>query len=203
MLQRADPSLVLASASASRRALLAGAGLNAAIVPSSIDETPIKRDAWAHRVDAETTALRLADAKAESVALARPDAIVIGADQILVCDDIWFDKPVSPEAARDQLLRLRGREHRLATAATCYHGGRRVWHHVASPRLVMRRFSDSFLDVYLTEEGAAVTTSVGAYRLEGRGIHLFSHVEGEHATILGLPLLALLAFLRDVGALLD
>jgi len=127
--------------------------------------------------------------------------VVIGADQILVCEDGWFDKPDSITAAREQLLRLRGRLHVLATAVVCQQGEQRVWHHVVRPRLTMRRFSDAFLDDYLAAQGEEVTSTVGAYRLEGLGIHLFERVEGEHSAILGLPLLPLLDFLRQHGVL--
>jgi septum formation protein len=150
---------------------------------------------------AETAALRLADSKARAVALDEPDALVIGADQILVCNGVWFDKPADLAAAREQLRTLRGLAHVLVTAIVCHQGEQRVWQHVAMPRLVMRDFSDAFLDEYLALEGDAVTSTGGSYRLEGLGAHLFASIEGEHAAILGLPLLALLAFLRQQGIL--
>jgi len=128
-----------------------------------------------------------------------PDALVIGADQILVCDGAWFDKPEDVGQASEQLRRLRGRSHTLVTAVLCQRGERILWQHVATPKLTMRRFSDEFLADYLAAEGGAVLSSVGAYRLEGLGVHLFERIEGEHAAILGLPLLALLGFLRQHG----
>jgi len=195
------PRLVLASASASRAALLQAAGLEFDVLPAQIDETEVKRSARADGASAEDAALLLAEHKARQVSVYMPDALVIGADQILICDGEWFDKPAGLAAARDQLRRLRGHEHVLATAVVCHRHGRRIWHHIATPRLTMRSFSDAFLDDYLAAEGAAVTSSVGAYRLEGRGIHLFSEVEGEHGAILGLPMLALLDFLRQQGVL--
>lgn len=200
-LQRDIPRLVLASASASRRAVLDAAGLRFDVHPADIDETALKSVARAARADAAAAALRLADAKAARVAATDPDALVIGADQILVCDGAWFDKPADLAAARVQLRTLRGRAHSLATAAVCRRGGAQVWQHVAEPRLVMRRFSDAFLDQYLACEGDQVLGSVGAYRLEGPGAQLFARVEGEHTAILGLPLLPLLAFLREAGVL--
>jgi septum formation protein len=194
--QSRTPRLILASASASRRALLQAAGLVITVMPTEIDELAMKRNARQEGMNAEAVALRLADTKAAWIARANPDALVIGGDQLLVCEGAWFDKPVDLPAARDQLLTLRGRTHELVTAVTCHRASGAQWSHVGTPRLSMRRFSDSFLDAYLEAEGEAVTTSVGAYRLEGLGVHLFDRIEGEHAAILGLPMLALLTFLR-------
>jgi septum formation protein len=129
--------------------------------------------------------------------------MVIGADQILVCDGAWFDKPPDIAAAREQLRTLRGRSHQLATAVVCQAGQTRVWHHIAQPHLTMRDASDAFIDAYLQAEGDDVTGTVGAYRLEGRGAHLFIRVEGEHSAVLGLPLLPLLAFLRQHSVLMS
>jgi len=201
-LQRDTPRLVLASASTSRRAVLTAAGLRFDIRPADVDETALKHAAWSEKADAANAAVRLADAKAAWVAAAEPDALVIGADQILVCSGAWFDKPADLAAARMHLQTLRGRAHILATAVVCRRGRRRLWQHVEGPRLVMRRFSDAFLDAYLAMDGSHVLGSVGAYRLEGPGAHLFSRVDGEHTAILGLPLLPLLEFLRQSGVLL-
>ena len=200
-LQRPTPRLILASASVSRRALLRAAGLNFEVKPAQVDEAVVKHAARSDGQSAEQAALCLAELKARHVARQEPGALVIGADQILVCDDIWFDKPVSIAAAREQLLALRGRSHILATAVLCARGDEGLWHHIDQPRLTMRQFSDAFLDAYLAAEGASVTSTVGAYQLEGRGIHLFDRVEGDHSAILGLPLLPLLAFLRQSGVL--
>ncbi len=203
MIQRPDPPLVLASASAARRAVLAAAGLSFTAEAAAVDEAAIKESARAEGVPAEEAATMLAEAKARRVAgRARDGALVIGADQILVRGGAWFDKPADTAAARAQLLALRGETHELATALVCWRGGGRVWGHVATPRLTMRAFSDAFLDAYLAAEGEAVLSSVGAYRLEGLGAHLFAAVEGEHAAVLGLPLLPLLGFLRGHGVLL-
>ena len=163
-MQSGAPRLVLASGSAARRALLTAAGLTFDVVPATVEEGVIKAAMRAEGESADDTALALAEAKAASVT--DPDAVVIGADQLLVCDGEWFDKPADLLAARAHLVRLRGRRHELVTAATCWRGG-------------------------------AVLACVGAYRLEGLGVHLFEAVDGEHAAILGLPLLPLLACLRD------
>jgi len=203
MLQRPAPRLILVSASTSRRALLTAAGLSFAVQPAPIDEAAAKRSARASGATAAEAALLLADLKARHVAQAAPDAMVIGADQILVCDGAWFDKPPDIAAAREQLRTLRGRSHELATAVVCQAGQTRVWHHIAQPHLTMRDASDAFIDAYLQAEGDDVTGTVGAYRLEGRGAHLFIRVEGEHSAVLGLPLLPLLAFLRQHGVLMS
>jgi septum formation protein len=121
---------------------------------------------------------------------------VIGCDQILVCDNVWYDKPADLAAARRQLLALRGRPHVLETATVVLRDGVEIWRHLASPKLTIRDFSEAFLDIYLAAEGERVLGSVGAYRLEGPGIQLFEAIEGDHIAILGLPLLPLLGFLR-------
>ena len=202
MLQRTPPELVLASASSTRRTLLEAAGLVFTTAPAAIDEAAIRDAARAEGAEATEAALRLAELKAERVARRRPAALVIAADQILVCDGRWYDKPADLAIARAQLAALRGRRHHLATAVLCWGGGMRLWHHIAAPRLTMRAFSPAFLDAYLAAEGERLLTSVGAYRLEGLGVHLFDRIEGEHSAILGLPLLPLLGFLRQHGVLL-
>lgn len=201
-LQAGTPRLVLASASASRRAMLDAAGLRFAVQAAAIDEAEVKRAAQADGAAPGDTALLLADLKAQRVARRDPEALVIGCDQLLVCDGRWFDKPADVAEARAHLLDLRGRTHELVTAVLCRRGDQRLWHHVARPRLTMRAFGDAFLDAYLAAEGNAVTSTVGAYRLEGLGVHLFDAVQGEHAAILGLPLLPLLGFLRQHGVLM-
>ncbi len=205
-LQASAPPLVLASASTARRAVLEGAGLVFAARPAAVDEAAIKESARAEGLSAGDTALMLADAKAARIAVRAPEALVIGADQMLVCtidgEERWFDKPPDLAAARAQLALLAGRAHRLVTAIVCWRDGARVWQHLAQPRLTMRASSDEFLDAYLALEGERVLSSVGAYRLEGPGVQLFAAVEGEHAAILGVPLLPLLGFLRDHGVLL-
>ncbi len=199
MLQVGAPRLVLASASAARRGLLEAAGLRFEVRPAGLDETALKQAARAERLEAAEAALLLADAKARWVAAQDPDALVIGCDQLLVCDGRWFDKPADLDEARAHLRALRGRTHTLVTAALCRRGEQRLWQTVAEPRLTMRDFSDAFLERYLSLEAAHVTATVGAYRLEGLGAHLFAEVAGEHAAILGLPLLGLLGSLRQLG----
>ncbi len=194
------PPLVLASQSSTRAAMLHAAGLRFEARPARIDEDAVKQAARAEGTPPEDAAFLLAELKAARVRT--PGALVIGADQLLVCEGRWFDKPCDLAGAREHLLALRGRTHTLVTAAVCLRDGAPVWRHVATPRLRMRPFSDAFLDAYLAAEGDAVLSSVGAYRLEGPGVQLFEAVEGEHAAVLGLPLLALLGFLRGHGVLL-
>jgi len=192
-MQAASPRLTLASASITRRALLQAAGLVFDICPAALDEAAVKRDAARDRLSAGDAALLLASLKAQAVA--RP-GVVIGCDQILVCDGIWFDKPADLPASRTHLRALRGRTHSLATATVVVRDGVELWRHLATPRLTMRGFSDDFLEFYIAAEGSALLASVGAYRLEGLGVQLFDAIEGEHSAILGLPMLPLLGFLR-------
>jgi septum formation protein len=207
-LQRPDPPLLLASSSATRRTLLERAGLAFEAVPAAVDEAALKEACQAEAIPPEDAAIILAEAKAERIARRRPEALVLGCDQLLVCTmedgtDRWFDKPADLLAARGHLQALRGRTHRLVTATVAWRNGERIWQDVTIPRLAMRGFSDAFLDAYLAAEGEALCASVGAYRLEGLGVHLFSRVEGEHSAILGLPLMPLLRFLRGHGVLAD
>lgn len=193
--------LILASQSRYRLSLLHQAGVDAEAVPAHVDEAEVKASARADGLSADETALLLATLKAERVARRHPDALVIGADQLLVCEGQWFDKPADLDVARAQLRALRGRAHVLVTAVICQHGDQRVWQHVARPRLTMRDFSEAFLAQYVALEGDVLTTTVGAYRVEGPGLQLFDAIEGEHAAIIGLPLLPLLSFLRQHGVL--
>ena len=181
--------------------MLENAGMSFAAIPSGIDEDAVKRAARAEGARAAETAFLLAEMKAKSVAARHPEALVIGADQILVCENIWFDKPGNLAAARTQLRALRGRVHDLETAVVCFRGATRVWYHVSKPRLTMRGFSDPFLETYLAAERDELLGSVGAYRLEGRGAQLFDNIEGDFFSILGLPLLPLLAYLRHARVL--
>ena len=192
------PSLILASASPSRRQLLASAGLVFAIEPAGVDEEEVKRSlaTAAPQELAET----LAEMKAVRVSTRHPTAMVVGADSTLACKGRMFDKPPTMDAARKQLLTLRGQTHELFSSVVVARGGSRLWHWNERARLTMRSFNESFLDTYLSRAGEPVLGSVGAYQLEGLGIHLFEAIEGDHFTILGLPLMPLLAFFRQIGA---
>ena len=193
--------LILASASAARARLLAAAGVAARSDPAGIDESEIKRGYRRKDEQAEACAAALAEAKAVAVSRRHQNLLVIGADQILSCNGEWFDKPRDIAEARAQLERLRGRSHELASAVAVVRDGAPAWRHVERARLTMRRFSDGFLDDYLTAMGEELTFTVGGYALEGLGARLFDTVEGDYFAILGLPLLPLLKYLRSEGVL--
>jgi septum formation protein len=194
-------AVILASASPTRRKLLAAAGVEVCVEPALIDEEALKRIL---KVDGQADgdcALALAEAKARYVASGNKHALVVGADQILVCGKTSFNKPTDLADARAQLLALRGRTHELVSAVCVVREAARIWHTVVSAKLTMRQFSDGFLEYYLISEEAAILGSVGGYCLEGRGIQLFSEIQGDYFSILGLPLLELVGFLRNWGAL--
>lgn len=201
--QAARASLILASASSVRQRLLEAAGVTADVIPANVDEDEIKAAYINEGAKAAEAALALAEMKAIRIARRHAGALVIGADQILECEGTWFDKPRTMDEARANLIALRGRTHRLATAACVVRDGRRVWHHITEPALAMRDFSDGFLDAYLERCGDDLLSSVGAYRLEGPGAQLFAHIRGDFFTILGLPLLELLGFLREHGVVME
>jgi septum formation protein len=189
--------LVVASKSTVRRALLQTAGIPVEVRPADIDERAIEAQVPSAR-PGEVAAL-LAREKASEVAVRLPGRLVVGADQTLALGTQRFSKPADRAAARAQLQALRGRTHELHSAVAVVRDGLILYDCVAVARLTMRAFSDGFLDHYLDATGGAVTASVGAYQLERTGIHLFSEVEGNHFTILGLPLLPLLDFFRRQG----
>jgi septum formation protein len=197
------PPLVLASGSSSRAAILAATGMPFRQQAAAVDEDEIKASFKAAGGSAGDAAVALAELKAGRVASqSPPDCIVLGADQILTEGEDWFDKPADLEEAGRQLLRLSGREHELHSALVAIRGGARVWHHLARSRLWMRPLSAAFVDHYLEVLGAQALTSVGSYHIEGLGAQLFSRIEGDPFAIRGLPLLPLLAFLRDQGVLM-
>lgn len=193
---QSGPELILASQSPYRAELLANTGLRFTAMPAYIDEAATKRIAQAEGWTPDACAFSLARQKAAKIAAEHRDALVIGADQLLVCGNDWFDKPNDLAEARRHLQRLRGRSHLLVTAIAVMHRGAEVWHHIARPTLTMRAFSDAFLEAYLVEESEHLTTTVGAYRLEGLGMQLFETIDGDHSAIIGLPLLPFLEFLR-------
>lgn len=197
----ATAAVVLASASPARAALLRAVGIPVIVDAAAIDESEVKASLRAMGAEPAAVAEALAELKAQRVSRRHPGSLVIGADQVLECDGVLFDKPPDLAAARNQLLALRGRWHRLVSAVVLARDGQRVWHHVDRANLTMRDFSTHFLDHYLRSAGAAALSSVGAYQLEGVGAQLFAGIDGDYFTILGLPLLPLLDILREHGAL--
>jgi len=190
---------VLASASEVRRGILEAAGIPLETMPAGIDERGIVNRS-ALRVGDDIATL-LAREKAVAVAAKFPDRLVLGADQTLALENEVFSKPHDIAGARAQLRRLRGKTHALNAAIALVRGGSLLFEERATARLTVRNFSKAFLEAYLAAAGAAVTASVGAYQLEKLGIHLFEEIAGDHFTILGLPLLRLLDFLRREGFL--
>ncbi|WP_114859340.1 Maf family protein [Azospirillum brasilense] len=199
----AIPTVVLASGSRTRAEMLERAGVRVTLAPAAVDEEEIKLAARAEGAPVEDVAEALAELKAQRVTRKHPGALVIGADQMLECEGRWFDKPADRDAARAQLQDLRGKAHRLVSCAVVIRDGERLWHHVDRARLTMRPFSDAFLESYLNAAGDDVLGSVGAYHLEGLGAQLFHRVDGDFFTILGLPLLPLLGFLRVHGVIAE
>ncbi len=197
-------ALILASASVGRAALLRGAGLEFRQRSANVDERALETEAAAKGdLDPGALAVMLAEAKALDVSACEPGALVIGADQVTACGGTVIHKPADAEAAREQLARLRGKTHSLNAGLCVARDGTVLWRHLDRAHLTMRDFSDAFLEAYLRSEGEALLRSVGVYRIEGPGIQLFSRIEGDHFTIIGLPLLPLLGYLREIGWLAE
>jgi len=190
---------ILASGSQIRRQVLEGAGVPFSVDKPDVDESAIK--ARRSELDPADMALVLGRAKAEAVSTRRPGALVLGADQTMELDGQLLDKLPRADLARERLLAMRGRAHHLHSGLALCRDGACVWQHQQTSTLHVRAFSDAFLDMYLEEAGFALTASVGAYAFEGLGAQLFERVEGDYYAILGLPLLPLLAALRQYGVI--
>lgn len=193
-LWRGNDPLILASQSRARQMLLANAGIHFKAVPADIDERDVQRTSGL-QAPGEIAAL-LAGEKARSVSIAQPGKYVVGADQTLALENRLFSKPGDRVQAGEQLRDLAGRSHQLHSAVAVARDGKILFETTDIARMTMRQLSGAEIRTYLDEAGEAVTSSVGAYQLEGLGVHLFERIEGDHFTILGLPLLPLLAFLR-------
>ena len=199
--ERPRPSLLLASASPTRRRLLEQAGLEFSAEAAPVDEEEAKLALEGEGADGPALAEALAELKAVAVARRHPGAFVIGADQVLDCEGRRYDKPRDLAAARTQLMALRGRSHQLISAVVVVRDGQRLWHHIDRAKLTMRPFSPAFLDDYLARAMPGILSSVGAYQLEGLGAQMFERIEGDYFVILGLPLLPVLDILREQNAL--
>ena len=187
--------LILASGSTIRATLLRNAGVEIDVIPARVDEESLRESILAEGATVHDLADALAEHKALKVAAKHRDALVLGCDQILECEGRIFAKPRTPDEARAELDALRGKTHRLHTAAVLYAKGEPVWRHVATPRLTMRDFSDSFRDTYIAANWDEIRHCVGCYQIEGPGIRLFAQVEGDLFAVQGLPLLELLQIL--------
>ena len=192
--------VILASKSAARRAVLTGAGVPFEVVVAGVDEDAVKTSMLAQGATPRDVADALAEIKAVKVSAGRP-GLVIGSDQTLEFEGGLYDKAESVEAARERLQALRGKPHKLHSAVVVARDGAPIWREVVTATLTMRDFSDDFLEAYLAAEGEQALGSVGCYRLEGPGAQLFSSIEGDYFTILGLPLMGLLDLLRRHGVL--
>ena len=194
------PDVILASKSAARSAVLRGAGVPFTTADAGVDEDRLKTDLLSRGAGPAEVAAALAREKALSISRSRA-GLVIGADQTLDFEGRLHDKPVSLADAASRLREMRGRTQSLHAAVAAARDGQVVWEALSTAELVMRVFSDAFLDAYLAAEGEALLSSVGAYRLEGPGVQLFSEIRGDYFTILGLPLTGLLDLLRREGVL--
>lgn len=195
------PAVVLASQSRIRHTMLRNAGVDVACEPAHVDESELKNAMRAEGAGVDAIAEALAELKAMRVSRRHSGALVIGADSMIECGDAQFDKPHDPAQAVAQLLALAGRTHRLLSAAVVVRDGTRIWHTVDAARLTMRGFDRAYAERYVATIGDGALSSVGAYQLEGIGAQLFTRVEGDFFTVLGLPLLPLLDFLRGHGVL--
>ena len=188
-------SLTLASTSKSRRALLAAAGVEAESVAPNVDEEAFRNTMRANGLPVRDQAMQLAELKAMRVSARRP-GLVIGGDQMLALGDQAFDKPADLEAAKNHLRQLSGKSHTLETAIVVCEDGAPVWRHLARPKLTLRPLTEDFIETYVSACGETLLSTVGAYQLEGLGAQLFTRIEGDYFSILGLPLLPLLDYLR-------
>jgi septum formation protein len=188
-------ALTLASTSKSRRALLAAAGVEAESVAPNVDEEAFRNTMRANGLPVRDQAMQLAELKAMRVSARRP-GLVIGGDQMLALGDQAFDKPADLEAAKNHLRQLSGKSHPLETAIVVCEDGAPVWRHLARPKLTLRPLTEDFIETYVSACGETLLSTVGAYQLEGLGAQLFTRIEGDYFSILGLPLLPLLDYLR-------
>ncbi len=187
--------IILASGSEIRATLLRNADLNFEIIPAKVDEEAIRAGLEAEEANPQDVADALAEYKARKVSSRHPEALVLGCDQVAALRDEILSKPETPEAARDQLMRLSGTTHKLLSALVIYEGGEPTWRHVGVVRLTMHKLSPGYVDDYVARNWQSIRHAVGAYKLEEEGVRLFSKIEGDYFNVLGLPLTELLSYL--------
>jgi septum formation protein len=201
MTDQTSPKLILASASSIRAQMLSNAGVVFEVIQARTDEDSVKAAMLNEGAKPRDIADALADLKARRVSTKHPAARVIGADQVLEFQGSILNKPTTIAQAREHLVALRGQKHSLISAAVIYHNGRPEWRHIAKTDLWMRRFSDQYLDQYLARLGDEALSCVGSYKLEAEGVRLFSRIEGDYFSVLGLPLVQILGHLTNIGQL--
>jgi septum formation protein len=192
-------ALLLASASAIRLQLLQQAGIESTAMPARIDEETIRQSLESEQAKPQDIADALAEMKARKLAEKHPDALVLGCDQVLAFNDKIYAKPETIDEARSQLQAFRGQTHKLISAIVLYDAGKPIWRHISTAKLTMRNASDTYIDGYLARNWPSIQHSVGGYKLEEEGIRLFTAIEGDYFTILGLPLLPLISYLGTRG----
>ena len=194
-----DKTLILASQSFARQALLRQAAIAFSTAPASLDEEMIRQSAIGEGASADEIAVLLAEIKGEKSAANHPDAMIIASDQLLVCEGVIYGKPKSLEEAKSHLMQLSGKRHQLITAAILFDKGKRIWHHIARPEITFSEFEEAQIKDYLDHFKKDALNSPASYYLEGPGIHLFADIFGDYYSILGLPMMALLPQLKRHG----
>lgn len=192
-------SIILASASASRQKMLKDAGLQFLAIPAIVDEDSLKSAAISEGMSAPDAATLIAEMKARQISAQHPEAYVLGSDQLLTCGDDWFSKPTNGDEAKDTLRALSGKTHKLVTAGVIYRDGQRIWQHVEAPEVSIRQLSEDDIESYLDAMGDDAYATPGVYMMEGYGAQIISNISGCPYSVLGLPFLHVLSFLRGHG----
>ena len=199
MLSTPEGKIILASRSPARQSMMQSAGIRFATTTAPVDEEALREAGLAEGINGVDMATALAEAKALRVSMLEPGAFVIGSDQLLECEGVWYGKPASTIDATQTLLALSGKTHQLITAAVVFQGGRRIWHHCESPRVSIRNLDSDTIEQYLKVLGDDALATPGIYKIEDRGAQILSRVDGCPYAVMGMPLLHLMAFLRERG----